>query len=43
VQKQHRIFKFDWENIIYLLKINSPIKLYKTAVIAYAKQFLPEF
>lgn len=32
VQKQHRIFQFDWENS-YLLKINNPIKLYKTLLL----------
>ncbi|EXH40029.1 hypothetical protein J629_1162 [Acinetobacter baumannii 1207552] len=32
VQKQHRIFQFDWEDS-YLLKINNPIKLYKTLLL----------
>ncbi len=29
VQKQHRIFQFDWEKIIYSLKTQNLIKLYK--------------
>ncbi|EHU1306782.1 SprT family zinc-dependent metalloprotease [Acinetobacter baumannii] len=41
VQKQHRIFQFDWENSYLFIKDQQPYQALQNAVIAYAKQELP--
>ncbi|NUG11441.1 M48 family metallopeptidase [Acinetobacter seifertii] len=43
VQKQHRIFQFDWENNYLFIKDQQPYQALQNAVIAYAKQELPAF
>ncbi len=42
VQKQHRVFQFDWENNSLFIKDTQPYLALQNAVIAYAKQELPE-
>lgn len=41
MQKQHRIFQFDWENSYLFIKDQQPYQALQNAVIAYAKQELP--
>lgn len=41
VQKQHRIFQFDWENNYLFIKDQQTYQALQSAVIAYAKQELP--
>ena len=41
VQKQHRVFQFDWENNYLFIKDQQPYQALQNAVIAYAKQELP--
>lgn len=41
LQKQHRIFQFDWENQRLFIKDEQPYQALQNAVIAYAKQELP--
>ena len=42
-QQQHHIFKFNWEQHILFIRNESPEIALKAAVLAYAKQFLPEY
>jgi len=42
VQKQHRVFQFDWENNCLFIKDTQPYLALQNAVIAFAKQELPE-
>ncbi|MBP2603541.1 SprT family zinc-dependent metalloprotease [Acinetobacter calcoaceticus] len=42
VQKQHRVFQFDWENSCLFIKDTQPYLALQSAVIAFAKQELPE-
>lgn len=42
VQKQHRVFQFDWENSCLFIKDTQPYLALQRAVIAFAKQELPE-
>lgn len=42
VQKQHRVFQFDWESSCLFLKDTQPYLALQSAVIAFAKQELPE-
>ncbi|MEM9993288.1 SprT family zinc-dependent metalloprotease [Acinetobacter pittii] len=42
VQKQHRVFQFDLENNSLFIKDTQPYLALQNAVIAYAKQELPE-
>ncbi|MNY92618.1 SprT family zinc-dependent metalloprotease [Acinetobacter calcoaceticus] len=42
VQKQHRVFQFDWENNCLFIKDTQPYLALQSAVIAFAKQELPK-
>ena len=42
-QQQRHIFKFNWEQHILFIRNESPEIALKAAVLAYAKQFLPEY
>lgn len=42
VQKQHRVFQFDWENNCLFIKDTQPYLALQSAVISYAKQELPK-
>lgn len=42
VQKQHRVFQFDWENNCLFIKDTQPYFALQSAVISYAKQELPK-
>lgn len=42
-QQQRHIFKFNWEQHILFIRNESPELALKAAVLAYAKQFLPEY
>ncbi|WP_127492161.1 YgjP family zinc-dependent metalloprotease [Acinetobacter calcoaceticus] len=42
VQKQHRVFQFDWENNCLFIKDTQPYWALQSAVISYAKQELPK-
>lgn len=42
VQKQHRVFQFDWENNCLFIKDTQPYWALQSAVIAFAKQELPK-
>lgn len=42
VQKQHRVFQFDWENNCLFIKDTQPYLALQNAVISYAKQELPK-
>ncbi|MCH7335155.1 SprT family zinc-dependent metalloprotease [Acinetobacter sp. NIPH 2699] len=42
-QQQRHIFKFDWEQQLLLIRNEQPEGALQAAVLAYAKQFLPEY
>ncbi|MND29861.1 hypothetical protein D3C81_146030 [compost metagenome] len=42
VQKQHRVFQFDWENNCLFIKDTQPYLALQSAVVAFAKQELPK-
>ncbi len=42
-QKQHRIFQFDWEQHVILIRDQASEKALQAAILAYAKQYLPEY
>ncbi|MBJ9720205.1 M48 family metallopeptidase [Acinetobacter calcoaceticus] len=42
VQKQHRVFQFDWESSCLFIKDTQPYLALQSAVIAFAKQELPK-
>lgn len=43
VQKQRRIFQFDWENQCVMIKDEQSYHALQQAVVSYAKQYLPEY